>query len=270
MKSNIYNEQKKEDNKIVQYSLKQIILIWLLAAVPMGVLGWIVAPFLSTITNVNPAVMRVLMLSLGLLWEFILVIILMKRETGDLKLQSLKRRLWLKHPTNPITKKIDKRMYWFTLPLLALSALNSLVISPKIDRFISGLFPILSELDSMNIDIFIESSKSSLVGAWWFLALFIFMSVLNTFLGEELLFRGVLLPRSNKLFKKYDWIVIGLLFAFYHVSMPWTIISTIFITTFTLTLPAKLFKSSWFGVIVHSGQTVFFIIIFLGLILGLA
>lgn len=262
--------QTNHTAQLKPYSIKQIITIWILAALPMGVLGWLVAPYLSQITSVNPAVMRVCMLTLGLIWQFILVLILMKKETGNLEFKSLKKRLWLQHPINPVTKKTDKKMYLFTIPLLGLSALNSLVISPKIDGFVNSLFPILTEPDSMNIDLFIESSKSTLFGAWWFLGLFTIMSLLNTFLGEELLFRGVLLPRMNKVFKKYDWLVLGILFALYHVAMPWTIISTIMTTTFILSLPTKLFKSSWFGIIVHSGQAVFFFVIFLALVLGLA
>jgi hypothetical protein len=35
-------------------------------------------------------------------------------------------------------------------------------------------------------------------------------------------------------------------------------------------LPSRYYRSSWFGIIVHSGQSIFFAFIILGLVLGLA
>ena len=39
------------------------------------------------------------------------------------------------------------------------------------------------------------------------------MTVFNTVLGEELLFRGLLLPRMNGVFGRRDWLANGVLFA---------------------------------------------------------
>ena len=36
-----------------------------------------------------------------------------------------------------------------------------------------------------------------LVGAWWFFGLYVVNAVFNTILGEEFLFRGVLLPKME-------------------------------------------------------------------------
>ena len=60
-------------------------------------------------------------------------------------------------------------------------------------------------------------------GAWGLFALFMTMSVFNTVLGEELLFRGLLLPRMHGAFGDRDWLANGLLFAVYHLHMPWVI-----------------------------------------------
>ncbi len=45
----------------------------------------------------------------------------------------------------------------------------------------------------------------------------------NTVLGEELLFRGFLLPRMNGVLGRRDWLANGVLFAVYHLHEPWVI-----------------------------------------------
>jgi hypothetical protein len=52
------------ENKIQQYSLVQILLIWAAAAVPMGLLGWIVAPALAA-DPAKPGFERLAVLSLA-------------------------------------------------------------------------------------------------------------------------------------------------------------------------------------------------------------
>ena len=44
------------------------------------------------------------------------------------------------------------------------------------------------------------------MGAWWFLALFVVSAAFNTILGEEFLFRGVLLPRLEGVFGRWSWV----------------------------------------------------------------
>ena len=98
----------------------------------------------------------------------------------------------------------------------------------------------------------------------------VLLSVFNTILGEEFLFRGVLLPKMNGVFGKWDWVANGLLFTLYHVHQPWGFLSTWIEDIFFLALPAKRFRSTWMAIIIHSAQNVFTLFIVLGLVLGLA
>ena len=69
-----------------------------------------------------------------------------------------------------------------------------------------------------------HAGHTVLAGAWGWLAVLIVLWVFNTVLGEELLFRGYLLPRMNGVFGRRDWLANGVLFAvfaFYHLHMPW-------------------------------------------------
>ena len=84
--------------------------------------------------------------------------------------------------------------------------------------------------------------------------LILVMFAFNTVLGEELLFRGFLLPRMNGTFGRSDWIANGLLFTAYHLHVPWAM-PTIVLDTFTIVYPSKRYRSAWIGIVVHSAQS---------------
>jgi uncharacterized protein len=107
------------------------------------------------------------------------------------------------------------------------------------------------------------------VGAWWFFALFVIYAVFNTILGEELLFRGVLLPKMEGVFGRGSWVANSVLFALYHVHQPSGILDTV-ITGLLYTYPAYRYRSTWMSIILHSAQSVFFAFLVLGVVLGLA
>jgi membrane protease YdiL (CAAX protease family) len=135
-----------------------------------------------------------------------------------------------------------------------------------------AIFPFLDEPDKYSFSELMDSEerKEALEGAWQVLALFVVLGIFNTVIGEELLFRGVLLPRMNGVFGRRDWVANGLLFGLHHLHQPWTIFSSIAEGVFLEALPSKRFRSAWIGIAVHSAQSVFFVFLALGLVLGLA
>ena len=139
-----------------------------------------------------------------------------------------------------------------------------------VGRLWTTIFPFFKEPAGWALGSALESpeAREQVVGAWGILALFALSAVFNTFLGEELLFRGLLLPRMNKVFGKWDWVANGILFGLYHIHQPWGMLSLGGLLFFAF--PTKRFRSSWFGIIAHSGQSIFFVVLILGLVLGLA
>ena len=93
------------------------------------------------------------------------------------------------------------------------------------------------------------------------------MFLLNTALGEELFFRGLLLPRMSGVFGRRDWVANGVLFALYHLHVPWVIPQTLLVDTFVLGYTCRRYRSALIGIAVHSAQTVFFTILVLALVL---
>jgi membrane protease YdiL (CAAX protease family) len=86
-------------------------------------------------------------------------------------------------------------------------------------------------------------------------------------LGEELLFRGLLLPRMSRTFGRWDWLVNGLLFAGYHVHIPWAMPSILLLDTFALALPSRRYRSALIGIAVHTSQSVVLCALVLPLVL---
>jgi membrane protease YdiL (CAAX protease family) len=94
-------------------------------------------------------------------------------------------------------------------------------------------------------------------------------SLFNAALGEEFLFRGVLLPKMEGVFGKWDWFANGVIFGLYHIHQPWGIPSSI-LTGLIYAFSAKRFRTTWFSIILHSGQSIVMLFLILGLVLGLA
>ena len=83
-----------------QYSLAQILAVWAAAALPMGALAWVVAPLVADQLDGPAPLIRTLLalLTVGLIWQFVLVVVLVHRERGSLGWSVLKDALWLHSP----------------------------------------------------------------------------------------------------------------------------------------------------------------------------
>ena len=113
-----------------------------------------------------------------------------------------------------------------------------------------------------------DRARSSSAAPWGWFALVVVLAVFNTVLGEELLLRGLLLPRMRGVFGRGDWVANGALFAIYHLHQPWTIPATLVDGVFLLAYPSRRFRSALMGIVAHSTQSVFVIVVILGLVLS--
>jgi membrane protease YdiL (CAAX protease family) len=258
-----------------QYSLAKILGIWAAAVVPMVVLGWVVAPLVGDSINFgvgaanNDIFARAVFLTAGLIWQFVLAMAIVYREEGDLRLSTIRRRCWINAPRDPKTGEKRGRLWLLVIPFILLVAF--IQMSP-VHAAYDALFPFLGEPDKYSFQVLMESEerKAALEGAWQVLGLFVVLGIFNTIIGEELLFRGILLPKMRGVFGKGDWVANGLLFGVYHLHQPWTIFGSTLEGIFCLAFASKRYRSSVMGMVLHSAQTVFFVFAALGLVLGLA
>ena len=241
-----------------QYRLTGIIGTWAAAALPMGALAWGVAPIVAHALDGPSAWPRAIVatLTVGLVWQGVLVAILLRRETGSLRWPVVKEALWLHAPRSPRTGRAGGRVWWVLIPFV-------LAIVVK------EMLPSLPAPADRDLGSFLASTAGQewFSGNWsWFLVI-VTMFVFNTVLGEELLFRGLLLPRMNGVFGRWDWVANGVLHGVYHLHVPWSILTNL-LGVFTYAYPAKRYRSALMGIAVHSVQSVVFTVLVLVLVLS--
>ena len=129
---------------IPQYSLRKILLVWAAAAIPMALLGWVVAPAVASDPQ-KPGFERPAVLTAGLAWQFVLVMILLYQETGTLRWSVVRQRLWLTTPRSPKTGAPWARLWWWIVPVILLTTLFELQFSGMVTRLWGSWFPFLAE-----------------------------------------------------------------------------------------------------------------------------
>jgi uncharacterized protein len=243
---------------IPQYRKRAIFAVWAAAALPMAALAWLVAPVLddrfSGGGNVPLAKALFVSLTVGLVWQFVLVAVLVGREQRTLRWSTVREALWLRSPRSPRSGRVGGRVWLILIPLIAALAAEELI--PRVALPENRDFATLLESDA---------GQAFLSGAWGWYGLLVVLWIFNSALGEELLFRGFLLPRMNGAFGRGDWVANGLLFAGYHLHVPWVIPAGL-LDTFILSYPSKRYRSAWIGIAVHSAQSVVFAVLVLTLV----
>jgi membrane protease YdiL (CAAX protease family) len=244
--------------EIPQHRGRAILAIWAAAALPMAALAWLVAPALEGRFggdgNVQLAKALFVSLTIGLVWQFVLVAILVGREQRTLRWSTIREALWLRSPRSPRSGRVGGRVWLVVIPLIL--ALGAEELIPRVAMPENRDFATLLESDAF---------KAFLDGAWGWYGLILVFFLFNTVLGEELLFRGYLLPRMNGAFGRGDWVANGILFAGYHLHVPWVIPAGL-LDTFILAYPSKRYRSAWIGIAVHSAQSVLLGILILTLV----
>jgi len=246
--------------EIPQLRRRAIIAVWAAAALPMAALAWLVAPMLadrfSGDDSVPMAKALITTLTIGLVWQLVLVAILVGREQRTLRWSTIREALWLRSPRSPRSGRVGGRVWLVLIPLIvAFAAAHELI--PAIAAPENRDFATLLESDA---------GKAFLEGAWGWYGLMLVMFLFNTALGEELLFRGFLLPRMNGAFGRGDWVANGLLLAGYHLHVPWGMPATL-VDMFVIAYPTKRFRSAWIGIAVHSAQSVVLAVLILTLVI---
>ena len=257
-----------------QYSLIKIIVLWAAVALPLGFMGWVIFPAVAPDWGIDPmgvGYARMGTITVALFWQFVLALIIVHREEGNLRWATIRRRLRLNAPRNPRTGESQRKLWLWLIPLLILHLGGALFISGMLDELSVRLLPFLSPPgEGYSLGEFLMSPEASgyFAGAWGILGMFLFMGFFNI-LGEEFFWRGVLLPKMNGVFGKWDGVANGVIGGAYHLSQPWQILGGgIFMWTVFYALPVKYFRSTWISIILHGSIIVFWTFMILGLILG--
>jgi membrane protease YdiL (CAAX protease family) len=236
-----------------QYSRGGVTAVWAAAALPMALLAWVVAPAVAAATHQRLGVPLIVALTAGLVWQFILVLVLVGREQHSLRWAVLRRALWLEAPADAAGRRGGRLWLWLIPFILGTGIVDLIPVTGPADR---------------DFGAFLGSAagKATFHGAWGLFAVVAVLLLFNTVLGEELLFRGLLLPRMQGAFGRADWIVNGVLFGLYHLHEPWVIPQAMVQGVFLLAFPVRRFHSAWLGIAIHSAESVFILALVLAVV----
>ena len=242
--------------------MTKILAIWASVTVPMGVLAWVVGPAIIPHTSLHPGLVHWMLMVVGMMWQFVVSLAVLRHELGGLHWPTLKRRIWLNLPRSPRTGKRRKVLFLWALPAFAANGLGAYLFT-RVDAAWTNWLPGLDEPSYANPQVLADPQFQ---GQWWILGLALTSMLFNYILGEELLFRGVLLPRMNGVFGRWDWVANTVLFGLYHVHKIWAWPSMI-ASSFGIAWATRRFRSFWMGVIVH-GLEGFFIVLIVAVLAG--
>jgi uncharacterized protein len=233
---------------VTQYRPLTVLTIWVAAAVPMGLLSWVVAPTVAS--NADLVVALLAVQTVGLAWLFVLVVLLIAREQRSLRWPVVRDALWLRAPSDRSGRRGGRVWLWMLVFLsgYALIPFVPLDLREPSERSFAEL---LTSADRHDV----------LHDSWALFALIVVMQLFNTVLGEELLFRGLLLPRMRGAFGQMDWVMNGVIFGLYHLHLPWSIPSATVAGVFLFAYPTRRFHSAWMGIAVHSAQSVVVVVV---------
>lgn len=88
-------------------------------------------------------------------------------------------------------------------------------------------------------------------GRYWILLVWLPYWLFNI-LGEEILWRGVILYRQENSFGKYAWLINGFGWGVFHIAFGWQLLLTLLPILFVLPYLAQKRKNTWIAVIIHA------------------
>jgi hypothetical protein len=205
--------------------------------------AWIVAPWLSHHLGGRDPFIEALLIcfNAGLLWMLVLTLILVRRGSADSNGRACAMPSGSGRPRIRRPDARAERSGCGRFP-------SSSSLLPWSWHPIDPTGPLPRDLPKATETDRVEHFFS---GAWGWFAL----AVLVVFLAplvEELLFRGLLLPRMRAAFGKRDWVANGTLFTLYHVHQPWSMPATLLDGIFAAAYPTKRYRSTWMGIITHT------------------
>lgn len=209
--------------------------VYIPAAILMVVLTKYMIPFLSRISGQETILFWFITGGLGIFTPLIITgILILKAEGYGFSRSTWTSRLRFRRIT-------ASAMIWGAIGLIAVAALSGLLLK--------GLESISGPFDPSPAFMSFEPLTK---GRFWLLWVWFPYWILNI-LGEEFLWRGVMLPRQELVFGKYAWIIHGFGWGLFHVAFGWQLLITLLPLIFIQSYLVQKTKNSWIGVLMHGG-----------------
>jgi membrane protease YdiL (CAAX protease family) len=209
--------------------------IYIPAAILMYCLTQFLIPFLSKETGQETILFWFIVAGFGIFTPLIITGIFIIRAEG----YKISKRTWIERLR---FRKITKTDFFWCIVGLVIVGIFSLIIMKGLE-FLIGRFEHSPSFMSF------EPLTS---GRYWLLLIWLPYWILNI-LGEEFLWRGVMLPRQEVAFGKHTWLIHGFGWGLFHVAFGWQLLITLIPLIFIQSYIVQKTKNSWIGVIMHAG-----------------
>jgi len=192
-------------------------------------------PYLSRITGQETILFWFIVAGLGIFTPLIILgVVILKKEGFKINNSTITSRLRFRKLTR-------SDLLWTLSGFIAIAVLSGFVM--KIISFFIGQFD-----HSPSFMTFEPLTK----GRYWLLLVWFPYWVLNI-LGEEFIWRGVMLPRQELVFGKATWIIHGFGWGLFHVAFGWKLMITLIPIIFIQSFVVQKTKNTWTGVLLHAG-----------------
>ena len=215
--------------------LGQSLLIFGVASVALGLGTRYTIPWLSRATGHETILFWFLVAGGGIFLPLLIVSYLFLRAEG----LSLSREAWR---TRLRFRPMCRADWAWGLGALA-------VIGVLSGGIMQALSLILGEVDHSPTFM---TFKPLTPGRYWLLAVWLPYWTLNI-LGEEIFWRGVLLPRQEVAFGRWTWLVHGTLWGVFHIPFGWQLLVTLLPILYIQSCVVQRRQNSWVGVLIHAG-----------------
>ncbi|HPN37936.1 MAG TPA: CPBP family glutamic-type intramembrane protease [Melioribacteraceae bacterium] len=208
-----------------------------------------VIPYLSSVSSEETILFWFVVAGLGVFLPLVLVgLFILKTEGLELNKNTFINRLRFKKLT---IKDIS----------LSLLGLLSVVILSALIMFLLELL-----IGNFNHTPAFMNFTPLTTGRYWLLIVWFPYWILNI-LGEEFLWRGIMLPKQEKAFGKFAWLISGTGWGIFHIAFGWQLLITLIPLIYIQTYLVQKTKNTWVGVLMHAGLNgPSFILISLGLL----
>ena len=236
-------------NKIKGIGLLYSFLIFGIASTALFLETQFLIPFLNKQSGLEPIILWFIVAGFGIFLPMIVLAYFILRSEG-LKIgkDTWKDRLRF--------KKMNKGDWLWSIGSIIIIGILSFAIIKMLEVLIETVasHPSFMYFEPLTPD------------RYWILLIWFPYWLLNI-MGEEILWRGVILPRQELVFKKNAWLIHGIFWGIFHFAFGWQLLLTLIPILFIQSYVVQRRKNSWTGVIIHAvinGPS--FIAIFFGIL----
>jgi membrane protease YdiL (CAAX protease family) len=223
------------ENRLTKLRLFPSFIIYITASILMLLQTKYLIPYLSRITGQETILFWFIVAGLGIFTPLIILgVVILKKEGFKINNSTITSRLRFRKLTR-------SDLLWTLSGFIAIAVLSGFVM--KIISFFIGQFD-----HSPSFMTFEPLTK----GRYWLLLVWFPYWVLNI-LGEEFIWRGVMLPRQELVFGKATWIIHGFGWGLFHVAFGWKLMITLIPIIFIQSFVVQKTKNTWTGVLLHAG-----------------